>query len=119
MRRILLVILLVSLSGCGRGQPATAAGKWASALRDPAAKVRKKAAFTLGNIGPGDPAALPALIGALTDPDAGVRREAILALAKHGPAAREAVPILTELRQSDRDPQVRDYAARALEKLQR
>jgi len=86
-------------------------------LRDPDIALRKKAAFTLGNIGPTDPAVLPALIGALKDPEAGVRREAILALVKCGPEAREAVPILEELHQRDRDAQVRDYAGRALEKL--
>jgi HEAT repeat protein len=46
----------------------------------------------LGNIGPGDPAALPALTGALKDADAGVRCEAVLALLKYGPGAKEAIP---------------------------
>jgi HEAT repeat protein len=118
MRRILLVILLIALSGCGRAQPTMAGGKWAEALRDPDAMVRKKAAFTLGNIGPSDPAVLPALIGALTDADAGVRCEAILALPKCGPAAKEAIPALTAAQNHDRDARVRSYAAKALEKLQ-
>jgi HEAT repeat protein len=116
MKRILLVVLLISLCGCGAAQPTMAGGKWALALRDPNAQVRKKAAFTLGNIGPSDPMALPALMGALKDADAGVRCEVILALLKHGPAAREAVPLLSELQQ-DEDGQVRDYAARALHKF--
>jgi HEAT repeat protein len=94
-----------------------AGGKWAEALRAPDVALRKKAAFTLGNIGPTDPAVLPALMGALKDADAGVRREVILALVKCGPAAREAVPALEQMRQNDRDAQVRDYAGRALEKL--
>jgi len=92
-------------------------GKWAEALHDPDAKVRKKAAFTLGNIGPSDPEVLPALIGALHDTDAGVRCEAILALLKVGPDAEDTVPALTELQQQDSDPKVREYAANALEKL--
>jgi HEAT repeat protein len=94
-----------------------AGGKWAEALRDPDAKLRKKAAFTLGNIGPSDPAVLPALIGALEDADAGVRCEAILSLLKCGPAAKEALPALAEVQQRDRDAQVRSCAARALAKL--
>jgi HEAT repeat protein len=117
MRRILLVILLVALSGCGRTQPKMAGGKWARALHDPDARVRKKAAFYLGNIGPSDPAVLPALLGALKDTDAGVRREAILALLKYGPGAREAIPALDELSQRDPDGQVRAHASQALHKI--
>jgi HEAT repeat protein len=106
------------LSGCGRAQPKMAGDRWAAALHDPSAEVRRKAAFTLGNIGPSDPAALPALIGALHDDDAGVRREAILALPKCGPAAKSAAPALAGLKDHDPDPGVRDYAARALAALQ-
>jgi HEAT repeat protein len=118
MRGVLLVILLLSLSGCGRAQTTMAGGKWAEALRAPDTKLRKKAAFTLGNIGPSDPAVLPALIGALKDNDARVRCEVILALLKCGPAAEEAVPILTAIRQHDPEAKVRDYAASALKKIQ-
>jgi HEAT repeat protein len=95
-----------------------AGDKWARALRDPDAIVRKKAAFTLGNIGTSDPAALPALIGALKDADAGVRREAILGLLKFGPAAKQAIPALAEIQHEDRDDRVRIYARKALENLQ-
>jgi HEAT repeat protein len=117
MRRILFVILLIAVSGCGGGPPPMAGGKWAEVLRDPDARQRRKAAFTLGNIGPSDPVVLPALLQALKDRDAAVRREAILGLVKYGPGAREVIPTLTELQQRDRDPQVRSYAARAVEKL--
>jgi HEAT repeat protein len=96
-----------------------AGDKWAQALRDPNARVRKHAAFTLGNIGPSDPAALPALIGALKDPDSAVRCEAILALVKFGPAAGEARPAFYKIRQNDRDPQARRFATRALQKLEK
>jgi HEAT repeat protein len=118
MRRILLIVLLIALSGCGGAPPKMAGDKWAEALRDPSAQVRRKAAFTLGNIGLSDPAALPALIGALRDPDAGVRREAILALSKGGAAVKAAVPALQDLRRHDPDPGVRNYAGRAVEKIQ-
>jgi HEAT repeat protein len=94
-----------------------AGGKWAEALHSPEAKIRKRAAFTLGNIGWSDPVVLPALIEALKDADAGVRCEVILALLKYGPGAREALTKLEEMQRRDRNAQVRQYAARAVEKL--
>jgi HEAT repeat protein len=116
-----MISLVLFAAGCGAARPTLAGGKpvshWAGAIRDPNPKVRKEAAAKLGNVGPADPSALTALTAALKDPDAGVRREVIVALMKCGPAAREAVPALEELRQRDRDPQVRAYAGRALEKL--
>jgi len=116
-----LAVLAVLLSGCGQTPPTLAGGRpvghWVEALQSPDAKLRKEAAFKLGNVGPADPAAFPALVGALKDCDAAVRCEAILALLKFGRVALEAVPTLTELREHDRDPNVRDYAAKALEKL--
>jgi HEAT repeat protein len=117
MRGILLVLLLIPLCGCGGAQPPVAGGKWAEALRAPDAKLRKKAAFTLGNIGSSDPAVLPALIRALRDADAGVRGEVILALLKYGPGAEEAIPELTKVQEKERDAKVRAYAVRAREKL--
>jgi HEAT repeat protein len=117
----LTVFPVVLVSGCGQAPPTLAGGKpvahWVQALQDPDAKVRKEAAFKLGNVGPTDPAAFPALRGALKDRDAAVRREAILALLKHGPGAREAVPELTRVQNTDRDVTVRACAAKALEKL--
>lgn len=116
-----IVFLLVLVSGCGRVKPTLAGGKpvghWVQALQNPDAKVRKEAAFKLGNVGPTDPAALPALRGALKDRDARVRREAILALLKCGPGARDAISELTQVQKTDRDAKVREYAAKALEKL--
>lgn len=117
MRRILLVLLLIGLGGCSKAQPALAGGKWAVTLRNHDAKLRKKAAFTLGNIGPTDPAVLPALMAALKDSDAGVRCEAILALLKCRPEAKEAIPELTEVQNKDRDTKVRAYATKALKIL--
>jgi HEAT repeat protein len=121
--RIVLVwaVALVA-AGCGQTPATLAGGKpvshWVAALKDSSAKVRKTAVLKLRNVGPADPAALPALIGALKDRDAEVRREAILALANYGPGAREAVPLLTDLKQKDANARVRSDAAQALEKLQ-
>jgi HEAT repeat protein len=118
-----LTLLVVTLAacGCGRATPTLAGGKpvnhWIEALQSPDAATRKHAVAKLGNVGPVDPAAFPALLGALKDRDGGVRREAILAVMKCGPDAKEAVPVLTELKQKDRDAQVRTYAARALASL--
>jgi HEAT repeat protein len=118
MQRVLLLVLLLALAGCSKGQPPLAGSKWAEALHKGDVQLRRKAAFTLGNIGPSDPAVLPALIRALKDNDAEVRTQAILSLVKLGPAAHEAVPALTELARRDRNPQVRTCASQALAKLQ-
>ncbi len=116
-------ILAAVLGGCGQSPPTLAGGKpvtyWVEALRDSDARLRKTAAFKLGNVGPSDSAVLPALLGALRDADPTVRREAILSLVKFGSAAQEAVPLLEDLRQRDPDAPVRDAAARALERLRR
>jgi HEAT repeat protein len=123
MRRILMggSILICLLIGCGQPKAMLAGGKpvshWLKALQNPDPKVRKTAVIKLGNIGPADAAALPAINGALKDSDAAVRREAILALLRSGPAAAQAVPELTDLRQRDPNAQVRHYAAQAVEKL--
>jgi hypothetical protein len=116
---ILLLGLLVLACGCGGEQPRMAGSKWAEALQHPDRKTCRKAAFTLGNIGQSDPAALPALLGALQDPDAGVRCEAVLALLKCGQEAGETVPALTKLEKYDADSRVRGHAAQALESLAR
>jgi HEAT repeat protein len=94
-----------------------AGAKWAAALRHPDPSQRRKAAFTLGNIGPSDPAVLTALTDGLKDADAGVRREAILALVKYGPGATSAIAALSELREHDSNPMIRACAAKAVEKL--
>jgi HEAT repeat protein len=113
----IVTVLLACLGGCGRGQPTLAGGKpvghWVEALRSKDARVRREAVFKLGNVGPADAAAFPAVSAALGDKDWRVRREAILALTKFGPEAREAVPTLTRLRQRDPNALVRAYAAKA------
>ena len=57
-------------------------------------------------------------MAALKDHDARVRQEAILAIAKFGDAAKESIPTLEVIRNSDRDSRAREYAGKALRKLQ-
>ena len=123
MRWFAGAMLLALLSGCSKPQPTLTGGKplshWVEALRSsPDAHMRKEAAFKKGNAGPADPTILPALVGALKDRDSAVRCETILALVKFGSAAREAAPALGDLRDHDRDPKVRSFAAKAFVKLQ-
>jgi HEAT repeat protein len=117
MRLVLVAILLLSLIGCGKAPTTTRVSYWVEALRAPDAKLRKKAAFTLGNLGTTDSEAVLALRRALTDANAAVRCEAILALLKCGPAAKEALPALIDMRKRDPNAQVRRYAVAAVEKL--
>jgi HEAT repeat protein len=91
--------------------------RWIQGLHDPDARVRKRAVFKLGNVGPRDAAVFPAVVGALKDRDAGVRCEAILAVVKFGKEGREALPALDRARRHDPSAEVRSYAARAVEKL--
>jgi HEAT repeat protein len=112
-----LVALAIIFFGCGQTPAPLAGAKWAAALRDSNAKVRKKAAFTLGNIGACDTSVLSALLLALEDADAGVRCQAILALLKCGPAGRQGISALDKLKQKDPEIKVRQFAARAIEQL--
>ncbi len=118
----LFAFLAVAGCGCGSATPTLAGGKpvhfWVEALQSADASTRKHAVSKLGNVGRADPEALPGILGALKDRDAGVRREAIFALMKFGPDAKEAVPMLTEMKEKDRDPQLRVYATKALASLQ-
>jgi HEAT repeat protein len=121
MRVVVVSSLILCFAGCTKPKTILAGGKpvsyWLHAVRDPDPRLRKQAVFKLGNVGPSEAQALPAVTAALKDPDASVRREAIHALVKFGPEAKSARPILAELRQKDRDAQVRKYAGMALEKL--
>lgn len=124
MRGLLSGIALALLAGCSQPPAATLSGgkpvsHWVEALQSsPDAKVRKEAAFKLGNVGPADPSAFTALAGALKDRETVVRCEVILALVKFGSAAREVLPALSELRDRDPDTKVRGYAAKAVEAIQ-
>lgn len=122
MRIFALVVLALLASGCHKAEPALAGGKpidqWILALNDANPQVRKTAVTKLGNVGPVDPAAFPALHAALNDREAVVRCEVILALLKFGPQAKDALPALAEIRRRDPDAKVRDYASKALAKLE-
>jgi HEAT repeat protein len=122
MRYFILATLLLSLAGCTKSAATLSGGKpvshWVQALHDPDSKARKHAVSKLGNVGTADSAAFPALLEALKDRDPQVRCEVVTALLKFGPKSREAIPALTELQRSDRSPQVRQYASRALAQLQ-
>jgi HEAT repeat protein len=123
MRRIgALLAILALTSGCGPAAPTLAGGKpvshWLRALHGADPKERREAADKLGNVGPTDPAVVPALVEALHDSDARVREAAILGLVRCGAAAKTAVPALQDLKAHDPDLVVRDYAGRALEKIQ-
>jgi HEAT repeat protein len=120
MKLLPIFVFLLALSGgCHRAPPTMAGGKWAATLNDSDPRQRQKAAFTLGNIGASDKAAFPALLGALHDEAPEVRCEAILAILKFGQSASAAIPNLVELRDSDSDARVREYADKALAKLQK
>jgi HEAT repeat protein len=114
--------MTIGFCGCGSGQPPPDTGArvrhWLETLRKPEAKLRKEAAFKLGNLGNTDPATVgPALTAALKDADPAVRCEVILALLKCGQAARDAVAELSQIQRQDDDARVRDYAAKALAKI--
>jgi HEAT repeat protein len=119
--RFVMVFAVAILSGCGQAPPTLAGGKpvsyWAQALKDPDPKLRKTAAFKLGNVGATDTTVASTLMGALNDADPGVRCEVILALVKCGPEAKDVIPDLAEMQKNDHDAKVRDYAGKALDKL--
>jgi HEAT repeat protein len=119
-----VVIGCILLGGCGRAQgPTLAGGKpvahWLQAVEDRNPQLRKEAVEKLGNVGPIDAAAIPTLVRALKDNDPLVRRAAILAILKVGELPREAIDSLIDLQQHDHDAKVREYAAKALKRLQR
>jgi len=123
IRLIVLASCFLPLYGCSKPPlPTLTGGKpisyWIQAVRAPDASVRKKAVFELGNVGPADPAVMPALKAALQDGDAHVRREALLALLKAPTAAGDALPTIQSMADRDPDPTVRNYAGRAAKKLE-
>jgi HEAT repeat protein len=78
--------------------------------------VRQMAAYALSACG--RPAAgLPPLVDSLQDPNPLIRRFAAQLLEKLGPAARPAVAALNLARRDD-DEEVRDFATRAMRRIQ-
>jgi HEAT repeat protein len=120
MKYVIMACLAVALAGCGNGPPTVSSGKpvayWVQAVKDPDIRLRKKAVAALGNVGPADAAAIPALTAAVADALPEIRREAILALLKSGRDAHGAIAAITAALQ-DPDAQVRLVAEKALLKI--
>ena len=89
-----------------------------AAFHDSDSSVRGWAAEAVGNIGEGAADVVPALIG-LLNKDEGTRNNACFALGQIGPAAKAAIPSLRRLAMHDPSPDVRGFAARAIEKIER
>jgi hypothetical protein len=88
-----------------------------AAFRDSDSSVRAWAAQAVGNIGEGAASAVPALIGLLNNDEA-ARNSACFALGRIGPTAKAAIPALRRALH-DPSPQVREFAARAIQKIDR
>src|SRR5207248_8506714 len=73
----------------------------AAVARGSDAKLKVEALFTIGAIGPGASAAVPAAVAALGDSDPQVQQTAAYAVGKIGPAAKDAVPGLKKLTSSN------------------
>src|SRR5262245_13012460 len=118
-----LIAVAVLAAGCTRekvptelyfsGEPVS---HWTEAAKSPDPKVRKKAIDVLGNVGPSDPAAIPALIAAVKDKDASVRDAAVLALSKIGPQAADGLPARRE-EMKDANPTVPAHAVTAVDRV--
>ena len=113
----------VVIAGCRRDDrgPLLAGGRevksWVAALNDPRPAVRRQAVLKLGNVGDADPAAAVGVASALHDPDKTVRRDAVHAIVKFVQPAAETLDRLREMSRSDPDLTVRDFAGKALAKL--
>ena len=122
-RVVVLLMLSAAIIGCGgtagptekyfNGEPVD---HWLEGIKSTDAKKRKNAADVLGNVGPVDPRAVPALIEAVKDKDAKVRDAAVLGLSKIGEPASAAEAVLQEATK-DKDATVRTHAAIALERV--
>ena len=122
---VFLMMLSVFMFGCSRSDVPKEkyfsdkpVEHWLEAIKSPEPKTRKKAADILGNVGPVDPRAVPALIDAVKDRDAKVRDAAILGLSKIGPPAASAESVLEEATK-DSDPTVRSHATAALVRVRK
>jgi HEAT repeat protein len=122
-KRLICAALLAFLFvGC-RSEPPRSGGRtasyWVEVLQQPDVQMRRKAAVKLGPLAQLDDAAIPALLAALKDADTEVRSSAARSLGVYsGPKAPGVLPALSELQQSDKDPKVRQAAAKAIEHLE-
>ncbi|MFO0938259.1 MAG: HEAT repeat domain-containing protein [Gemmataceae bacterium] len=121
------LVLALSLTACGCGsRPVTTAkyfsgepvSHWLDQAKSTNAKQRLKALDVLGNVGPADPGAIPALITGIKDKDAKCRSASILALSKIGPDAKAALPALNEISQSEKDPAIKKQIQIAMDRIQ-
>lgn len=118
---MLLVCLL--LAACRRNEEPSEkhfggkpVDRWLEAAKNPDPKTRKQAVEVLGNVGPIDERAIPALIEAVKDRDARVRDAAVLSLSKIGPPASAAESVL-DAATRDTDATVSKHAATALQRV--
>ncbi len=86
-------------------------------LQDESPVVRWHAVIELGKLSAAAKGAVPALAGRLQDKEESVRWAAALALGAIGPDAREAAMALRQTAESDPDPDVRQFAFRALQRV--
>ena len=112
MRPRLIMIVLLSLAGCG--SPST--DDWLVQLKNADVVKRRQALRELAARPAEADRIVPALCDALRDENTYVRHDAASVLAKFGPDAREAVPALT-LALQDSDHSVRKAAGSALKKI--
>lgn len=109
----LLVISLLGLVGCHRGQ---STDELVDDLRLQSSRHRIKAARLLESHHGDGSQVIPALIQCLDDSDKKVRRSAAIGLGNYGSQAASAIPAL-EARQRDPDVRVREAATVALSRI--
>lgn len=120
--RLIPALLFFAMLGCGPSAPKDAyfsgqpVDHWLEAAHSSDAKNRKKAVEVLGNVGPVDPRAIPALIDAVRDSDLKVRDAAVLGLSKIGPPAVAAESALLDATK-DKDATLRAHAVTAIERV--
>jgi HEAT repeat protein len=122
---LLVGVLLGSaaaFTGCGSKPTYTSGGRtasyWAKVLKESDVEMRRKAALKIGPLMAIDETALPAAVGALKDVDTKVRLSAIRSLKIYsGAKASQAVPALRDVQENDKDREVREAAAKAVEAL--
>jgi HEAT repeat protein len=87
------------------------------ALKDSDEDVRVAAAGAVARLDPKNQDALPVIIAGLKDPDGPVRYRAVRVLEEIGSPAKAAVPALIYVFTADREKDVREWAGRALRKI--